>query len=53
MPRGMINMAGKEGEEILHEMEESGRLNDITYHIIQNDILHALEKKGEEPTIEL
>jgi hypothetical protein len=54
-PRGMINMAGAEGEEIVHEMEESGKLNDITYHIIQEDILHALDKRRseEEPTIEL
>lgn len=53
MPRGMINMAGDEGEEILHQMEESGELNDVTYHIIQEDILHALEKKREEETTEL
>lgn len=54
-PRGMINMAGKEGEEIVHEMEVSGKLNDITYRIIQEDILHALDKRRaeEEPTIEL
>ncbi len=53
MPRGMINMAGEEGEELIHKMEESGQLNDITYHIIQDDILHALEKKQEEETAEM
>jgi hypothetical protein len=53
MPRGMINMAGKEGEELIHKVEESGELNDITYHIIQDDILHALKKEEEEKTLEL
>lgn len=53
MPRGLINMAGKEGEDMIHKVEESGELNDITYRIIQEDILHALKKEEEEKTIEL
>jgi hypothetical protein len=53
MPRGMINMAGSEGEQLIHKMEESGKLNDITYHIIQDDILHALEKRKDEETVEV
>ena len=53
MPHGMINMAGEEGEELVHQVEESGKLNDVTYQIIQEDILHALRKKEEEKTIDL
>jgi len=48
MPRGMINMAGSRGEELIHEIEENGELDDITYQIIQEDILNALEKRKEE-----
>lgn len=48
MPRGMINMAGHRGEELIHKIEENGELDDITYQIIQDDILHALEKRKEE-----
>lgn len=48
MPRGMINMAGHRGEELVHEIEENGELDDMTYQIIQEDILHALEKRREE-----
>lgn len=51
IPRGMINMAGNKGEELIHEIEENGKLADITYQIIQEDILHALEKRKEEETI--
>jgi hypothetical protein len=47
MPRGMINMAGQRGEELVHEIEENGDLDDMTYQIIQEDILHALEKRKE------
>ena len=47
-PRGMINMAGASGEKILQRIEENGELEDATYQIIQEDILHALEKKEEE-----
>lgn len=50
--RGLINMAGKEGEELLQQMEESGELNDIAYQIIQDDILHALEKREDEESAE-
>ena len=53
MPRGMINMAGQEGEELLHQVEESGQLNDITYRIIQNDILQALQKRKKDQTLEM
>ncbi len=53
MPRGMINMAGEEGEELLHNIEANGELNDITYHIIQEDILGALNKQKEEETMEM
>jgi len=52
LPRGMINMAGEDGEELLHNVEENGELNDITYHIIQEDILGALSKQREEETME-
>lgn len=51
-PHALINMAGHEGEEIIHRLEDSGELNDITYQIIQDDILHALEKNEEEQTLE-
>lgn len=51
MPRGMINMAGHKGEELIHEIEENGELDDITYHIIQEDILNALEKRREEEAV--
>jgi len=51
-PRGMINMAGQHGAELVHDMEESGELVDITYKIIQQDILHALEKRKDEETLE-
>lgn len=48
MPRGMINMAGNRGEELIHQIEENGELDDITYQIIQEDILNALEKRDQE-----
>lgn len=53
MPHGLINMAGEEGEELIHQVEESGQLNDDTYHIIQDDILHALKREKNDETVEL
>lgn len=39
--KNLINLGGKSGEEMLHELEESGRLAEETYHIVQEDILKA------------
>lgn len=38
-----INLAGDEGEKIIHEMEATGRLANETYHIVQEDILKSMK----------
>lgn len=53
LPRGMINMAGPEGEELLHEVDRSGKLNDVTYKIIQQDILQALKQRRRAKVAEM
>lgn len=44
-PREYINLAGKEGEEIIKKANNKDRLSKTAYHIIQKDILHSLEEK--------
>ncbi len=53
LPRGMINMAGAEGEALLDKVAASNKLNDITYKIIQNDILQALHKRRREKSLQM
>jgi hypothetical protein len=44
--REYINLAGNEGENLIHEAEHSDRLSLEAYRIIQKDILHALKERG-------
>lgn len=44
-PREYINLAGKEGEEIIRNVSNKDRLSKATYRIIQKDILNSLEKE--------
>lgn len=44
-PRECINLAGKDGEKMLKNAETHGRLEQAAYHIIQEDILHSLNKE--------
>jgi hypothetical protein len=43
--REYINLAGNEGEDLIHEAEHSDRLSLEAYRIIQKDILHALKER--------
>lgn len=40
-----INLAGRDGERLMHKMEDSGSLNKTTYKIVQDDILNFIEAK--------
>ncbi len=42
--REQINLAGDEGDQIMHESETTGRLANETYQIVQEDILRSLHK---------
>lgn len=43
-PRESINLAGTDGEKLMHEIEATGKLANETYHIVQEDILKSLQK---------
>jgi len=47
-PQEYINMAGKNGESLVRDLQSSGRLSKAAYGIIQSDILHALKEKEKE-----
>lgn len=40
--REQINLAGDEGNKIMHESEATGKLANETYHIVQEDILRSM-----------
>jgi hypothetical protein len=40
-PRNLINLGGDNGREMLQKLEESGRMAEETYHLIQEDILKS------------
>lgn len=40
--RQSINLAGENGEKIMHDLEITGKLANETYHIVQEDILKSL-----------
>lgn len=48
--RDAINLAGEKGKALLERTITSGELPRATYHIIQEDILQALEKNPEDLT---
>ena len=45
-PREYINLAGKEGDEIVRHAQENDNLSLAAYHIIQDDILNSLKKES-------
>lgn len=43
-PMKKMNLAGQKGEQMMQILEKTGKLNDETYRIIQEDIFHSLKR---------
>lgn len=44
-PREYINLAGKKGDMLMHDLESGNKLSMAAYRIIQEDILHSLKEE--------